>query len=57
MKEVPVTGDKDSRWVNSRYSEIIAQFLSNPSDIYNNMDIKRMEQNLELTLSMSAPVG
>ena len=57
MKEVPVTGDKDSRLVNSRYSEIIAQFLSNPSDIYNNMDVKRMEQNLELTLSMSAPVG
>lgn len=32
------------------YSQIVAQFLSNPADIANNADLRLMESSLELTL-------
>lgn len=53
MKEVPKL-DQNGNIVagGHSYSQIVAQFLSNPTDIQNNKDLRIMENSLELSLKV-----
>ena len=46
MREFPISSSLKS------YSQIIAQFLSDPCDTKNNKDLRSLEQYLELTINL-----
>lgn len=55
MRDMPQRSQKKGKKKPAKqvsYSETIALFLSNPSDVANNRDLILMEQSLELTLNM-----
>lgn len=52
MREVPVVDEKGRKmFKHASYSEVIATFITNPTYIENNRDLKRLEQSLELTMN------